>query len=293
MSGTPLPLDVRPPFDGAALLAWFAARAVPGVEQVSGPVYRRVLRHPSGTAILRVELGADHAAAALEGPLSAGAAIAAATTVVAALVDAAADPSAVGAVLAADPVLEPLVRARPGLRCPGAADPEELALRAVLGQQVSVAAARTLAGRLAAEHGDPVEDPAGGGLRHAFPSAAALAALDPSALPMPRARGRTLTVLAAALAERRVVLTRGTDPRAARAALVALPGIGPWTADYVAMRALGDRDAFPVTDLVVRRTARTLGLPGPPAALVAHAEAWRPYRSYAAQHLWAAAAAGG
>lgn len=291
MSGTPLPLAVRPPFDGVALLAWLAARAVPGVEEVSGDVYRRVLRHPAGTAVLRVELGADRAAAGLEGPPASAAVTAAAAAAVAALVDAAADPAAIGAVLGADPVLRPLVRARPGLRCPGTVDPGELALRAVLGQQVSVAAARTLAGRLAADHGVPVEDPSGGGLRHAFPSAAAIAALHPDDLPMPRARGRTLTGLAAALAAGRVVLAPGADAPSVRAALVALPGIGPWTADYVAMRALGDRDAFPATDLVVRRAARALGLPGPTADLVARAEAWRPYRAYATHHLWASGAA--
>lgn len=267
-------LDLSTPFDGDALLAWLAARAVPGVEEVDGDRYRRVL--PDG-AVLDVTLGPDHA------QLHAGPAAAAI-----ALLDLDTDPAQVTAALGGDEVLGALVARRPGLRRPGTVDAAELAVRAVLGQQVSVAAARTLAGRLAAAAGTPVPG-AGGTLTHAFPSPAALAALDPGALPMPRARGRTLVGLARALDGGDVVLDPA-EPDRARAALLALPGIGPWTVEYVAMRALRDRDAFPVTDLVVRQAARALGLPDAPRALTARAQAWRPWRAYAAQHLWASTA---
>lgn len=267
-------LDVTSPFDGEALLAWLAARAVPGVEEVVRDRYRRVL--PDHT-VLDVGLGRDRVV------LHAGPARAAI-----ALLDLDADPAGVAAVLGKDPVLGPLVARRPGLRRPGTVDPAELAVRAVLGQQVSVAAARTLASRLAAAVGEPVPG-AGGTLTHAFPSMAALARLDPEGLPMPRSRASTLVGLARTLHDGSVMLDPA-DPGRSRAGLLALPGIGPWTADYVAMRALGDRDAFPATDLVVRQAARALGLPGEARALTDHAEAWRPVRAYAAHHLWASTA---
>ncbi len=267
-------LDAAHPFDGEALLRWLDARAVPGVEEVAGNRYRRVL---GDRTVLDVGLGGDHVV------LHAGSA-----TVATALLDLDADPAGVAAVLGGDPVLGPLVVQRPGLRRPGTVDPAELAVRAVLGQQVSVAAARTLAARLTVAVGAPVPG-AGGSLTHAFPSMAALAGLDPEALPMPSSRGRTLVGLARALDDGVVVLDPA-DPQRSRAGLLALPGIGPWTADYVAMRALGDRDAFPATDLVVRQAARALGLPDEARALTVRAEAWRPVRAYAAHHLWASTA---
>jgi AraC family transcriptional regulator, regulatory protein of adaptative response / DNA-3-methyladenine glycosylase II len=203
-----------------------------------------------------------------------------------ALLDLDADPAAILAALGDDPLIGPLVRADPGRRVPGHPDPHELAVRAVLGQQVSVAAARTLAGRLAAAHGEPIDDPDGGGLTHAFPTAAALAAIDPTTLAMPRSRARALLALTAALAGGELVLEPRTDPAAADAALQALPGIGPWTASYVRMRALGDRDAFLPTDLGVRHALAALGAPADPGAAAATAERWRPWRSYALMHLW-------
>lgn len=268
------PVAPRAPFDGSALLAWLAARAVPGVEEVVGTTYRRVLAN--GT-LLELTLDADTVTVDAGPPDAARA-----------LLDLDADPSSIAACLGDDPVLGPLVARRPGLRCPGTVDSAELAIRAVLGQQVSVAAARTLAGRLAAAHGTPLAQP-DGALTHAFPSMAALAELDPDALPMPQSRGRTVVGLAAALRDGAVVLDR-SDPTGTRAALLAQPGIGPWTAEYVALRALGDADAFPATDLVIRQSAAALGLPADVRTLTARAEAWRPWRAYAAQHLWAAAA---
>lgn len=277
-------LGVRGAFDGPALLAFLRLRAVPGVEEVVGTTYRRVLDLRGGPMIAEVELGGDGPRLRLLGGAEQDRP--AAVAAVRDLVDADADPDAVAAVLGTDPALAALVRAGPGRRAPGAVDAAELAARAVLGQQVSVVAARTLAGRLAARHGIAVSDPAGG-LTRTFPSASALARVDHAELAMPRARARTLTDLGAALASGDLVLRRGEDPAGARAALLALPGIGPWTADYIAMRALRDRDAFPATDLGVRHAARALDLPEGSRELTARAEAWRPYRAYAVHHLWA------
>src|SRR5262249_42630861 len=158
-----------------------------------------------------------------------------------------ADPLAIDEALGADPLLAPLVRAAPGRRVPGAVDGAELAVRAVLGQQISVAGARTLAGRLTAAFGAPLPEHAGA-LAHAFPTAAALAAADPASLPLTRSRAFALVTLCRALADGDVALDPGADRDEARERLLTLPGIGPWTAEYVAMRALGDPDAFPATD---------------------------------------------
>jgi AraC family transcriptional regulator of adaptative response / DNA-3-methyladenine glycosylase II len=180
--------------------------------------------------------------------------------------------------LGVDPVLGRLVRHTPGLRVAGHVDGDELAVRTVVGQQVSVAGARTVLGRLVAEHGIPVETGVDG-LTHLFPRPSTLAGLDPLTLPMPRARGRALLGLASALADGRVALDRGADRGDVRARLVVLPGIGPWTADYVAARALGDPDVFLPTDIGVRRALARLGASPDPAS-------WRPWRSYALMHLW-------
>ncbi len=281
--GVALDLQIQAPFDGTALRGWLTARAVPGVEEVAGPRYRRVLRVPDGLATLDLEFGPDRVAARLSGGGGPDARTAA-VRATRALVDADGDPAAVLAVLGHDPHLGPLVRANPGLRCPGTVDPAELAIRAVLGQQVSVLAARTLAGRLARDLGEPLLEP-DGALRRAFPTPAALASLTVEDLPMPRTRARALIGLAGAMADGSVVLHG--DSAGVRGALLALPGIGPWTADYVTMRALGDRDAFPAGDLVLRRAARDLGLPDDERGLRAHAERWQPFRAYAAHHLWA------
>ena len=171
-------------------------------------------------------------------------------------------------------------------------DGHELAVRAVLGQQVSLAGAATLAGRLVAAHGQPLERPLGA-VTHVFPPAAALAEADPARLAMPAARGRALHRLVEALAAGEIVLDAGADREQARRRLLALPGIGPWTSAYVAMRALRDPDAFLPTDLGVRRALEQLGLDGRPPAAERLAERWRPYRAYAVQHLWAALATRG
>jgi AraC family transcriptional regulator of adaptative response / DNA-3-methyladenine glycosylase II len=176
-----------------------------------------------------------------------------------------------------------LVRGRPGLRVPGHVHGDELAVRAVLGQQVSVAGARTVAARLVAAHGRPVAHPQDG-LTHLFPDAATIAALDPEELPMPRSRGRALVALCAALADGSIRLDRGADRDEVRRAMLAIPGIGPWTADYVALRALGHPDVFLPTDVGIRDALVRLG--HDPARGPALAESWRPWRSYAQLHLW-------
>jgi len=192
-------------------------------------------------------------------------------------------------VLGSDPLLGPLVSSAPGRRVAGTVDAHELAVRAVLGQQVSLAGATTLAGRLVRDHGETVARPMDA-VTSTFPAAAALAGVDPAELAMPAARRRALLGLAAALAGGDLVLDPGADREKARERLLALPGIGPWTAEYIAMRALRDPDAFLPTDLGVRHGLERLGQEGSPASVERLAQRWRPYRSYAVQHLWTVAA---
>ena len=327
-----LRLGYRAPFDFEGLLGWFGNRAVPGVDEVvtdsAGAVYRRALRlpHGNGSVELRDDDGVIHARLAVDDLRDVAVAVRRCRD----LLDLDADPGQVGAVLAEDPVLAPLVAARPGLRVPGAVDGFEIAVRAVLGQQISVAAARTLTSRLVQRFSaielaaEAVPAPqsaisalasvsagvtaAGGGSSPApgpdtsvnhfvdnratltpFPRAATLAEGDYEGLGFTRRTAATLRTLAAAVASGELTLDRGVDRAEARGKLLALPGIGPWTADYVALRVFGDPDAFPVGDLVLRRQAERLGLPGTEKDLLAHAERWRPWRAYAALHLWASA----
>lgn len=283
-----LRLAVRTPYAGPALLDFLARRAVPGVEVVEAGSYARTLALPHGHGTVRVRLPDVRTAAATafaEAELSLADLrdTAAALERVRRLLDADCDPVAVAETFAGDRLLGPLVRRTPGLRMPGHVDGAELAVRAVLGQQVSVAGARSLAARLVREHGTPVET-AVAGLTHLFPDAAALARLDPGELAMPQARARALTGLCAAIVAGRVVLDRGAARDEVRAALLALPGIGPWTADYVAQRALGHPDVLLSGDLALRRAVERLGAPGADAGRLA--TQWRPWRSYAQQYLW-------
>jgi AraC family transcriptional regulator, regulatory protein of adaptative response / DNA-3-methyladenine glycosylase II len=280
-----LRLPYRPPLDLGALLRFLGARAVPGVEECVDGTYRRALTLPHGTGLVTLQDGetAGHVRCRLRlsDPRDLDAAVARCRR----LLDLDADPLAVAESLGRDHLLGPLVAASPGRRVPGHVDPAELAVRAVLGQQVSVAAARTLAGRLAAHYGTPLRHPAGT-VTHTFPTPAALAAADEADLAMPRARRHALIGLAAALANGTVRLDPGTDRDQAARELLALPGIGPWTVAYIRMRALGDPDVFMPTDLGVRHVLRRLGQPADPAAAEAAALRWRPWRSYALQHLW-------
>jgi AraC family transcriptional regulator, regulatory protein of adaptative response / DNA-3-methyladenine glycosylase II len=282
-----LRLPFRPPLEGRALLDWLAARAVPGVEENAGAAYRRGLRLPRGAGVaeLSFEPSAARCRLWLDDPRDVEPAVQCCRR----LLDLDADRTAAAARLSADPLIGPLVVAAPGLRVPGTVDGGELAVRAVLGQQVSVAAARTAAGRLVAEYGERLARPRGG-VTALFPAPDTLAALDPAALAMPRARARALVGLCRALADGVLRLDAGADRDEARRALLALPGIGPWTAGYVAMRALGDPDVFLVEDLGVRHALARLGGPSDPRQARAVAAAWAPWRSYASQQLWQAPA---
>jgi AraC family transcriptional regulator of adaptative response / DNA-3-methyladenine glycosylase II len=298
-----LRLAYRAPIDGERMLGYLAARAIPGVEEVRDGCYRRTINLPNGVGILslgpllpspagRPDPGYVECELQLEDLRDLTAAVQRCRR----LLDLDADPETVTGYLAADPVLGPLARANPGRRSPGHVDGSELALRAVLGQQVSVAAARRLGARLTAAYGKPLSRP-DGPLTHCFPAAETLAAADPGTLPMPRGRAVALTGLAAALAGGEVSLDPGADRDRAAAALLALPGIGPWTVSYIRMRALSDPDAFLPSDIGVLEALTRLGaLPagsGPAArsraarAAAALAENWRPWRSYAVHHLWA------
>lgn len=279
-----LRLPFRTPLNPDNLFGHLAATAVPGVEEWRDGAYRRTLRLPYGHGIVALTPGPDHIGCRLTlgDPRDLTVAISRCRR----LLDLDADPTAIDGQLRADPLLAPLVDKAPGRRVPRTVDEAEFAVRAVLGQQVSTAAARTHAARLVTAHGDPVDDPEGG-LTHLFPSTAALAAVDPQTLAMPGTRRTTFTTLVAHLADGSVNLGVECDWSETRARLLALPGFGPWTADVIAMRALGDPDAFLPTDLGIRRAAGELGLPSTPAALTARAAAWRPWRAYAVQYLWA------
>jgi AraC family transcriptional regulator of adaptative response / DNA-3-methyladenine glycosylase II len=281
-------LAVRTPYAGRALLGFLALRAVPGVEEAGEGWYARTLALPHGTGTVRLEVP-DVATAGETAFATATFALqdlrdtSAAVERVRRMLDADCDPIAVGDAFAGDALIGPLVRRTPGLRVPGHVDGNELAVRAVLGQQVSVAGARTVAARLARQHGRPIASPTGG-LTHLFPDPATIAALDPEDLPMPRSRGRALVGLCAALADGTIALDRGADRDDVRRALLALPGIGPWTADYIALRALGHPDVFLPTDVGIRDALTGLGQD--PAHAAELAERWRPWRSYAQLHLW-------
>ncbi|MEU6402469.1 AlkA N-terminal domain-containing protein [Streptomyces sp. NPDC046985] len=279
-----LRLPFRAPLNPDNLFGHLAATAVPGVEEWRDGAYRRTLRLPYGHGIVALTPAPDHIACRLS--LSDLRDLTVAISRCRRMLDLDADPVAVDDRLRADPVLAPVVDKAPGRRVPRTVDEAELAVRAVLGQQVSTAAARTHAARLTLAHGDPVDDPEGG-LTHLFPTPEALASLDPETLAMPRSRRTTFTTLVRGLAEGALHLGVESDWQETRARLLDLPGFGPWTVDVIGMRALGDPDAFLPSDLGIRRAAAELGLPATPAALTARAQAWRPWRAYAVQYLWA------
>jgi len=329
-----LRLPFRLPLLPDSLFGHLAATAVPGVEEWRDGAYRRTLRLPRGPAIVALRPGPEHIGCQLT--LADLRDLATAISRCRWLLDLDADPVAIGALLAADPVLAPLVAKAPGRRVPRTVDAAEFALRAVIGQQVSTAAARTHAGRLAAAYGEPVTDPAGG-LTRLFPSPEVLAsvltagappdgtapgstlgtsppgsapagsapadsapagspagparggrpAAAPGGLAMPRARQVSFAALATALASGQLDLSPGSDWARAREVMAGLPGLGPWTIETIAMRGLGDPDAFIPGDLGVRLAAKALGLPATPAALTKRAADWRPWRAYAVQYLWA------
>jgi AraC family transcriptional regulator, regulatory protein of adaptative response / DNA-3-methyladenine glycosylase II len=266
-----------------ALIGFLGARAVPGVEHFDGATYRRAMALERGSATLELTAQGDDVryALELEHPADREEAVARSRR----LLDLDADLGAVETRLRADPVLGPLVERRPGLRVPSTVDGFELAVRAIVGQQVSVAGARTVLGRLATRYGEPLE--AHHRLTRRFPSPAALAAADPGDFPFPRVRGEALRALARMVIEGRLDLDAGADPADTSAMLLEIRGIGPWTASYIGMRALGDRDAWLPGDVGLRNALERLGHPGDGAGALRQAEAWRPWRSYAVMHLWA------
>jgi len=281
-------LRYRPPYDWPAMLRFLRVRAITGVESVEGDVYRRTIGlggHQGTVSVQPTEGNALKATVRFP-------ALSALPQIIARLrrvFDLAADPDAIGLQLVKDPTLAPLVAARPGLRVPGAWDGFELAVRAVLGQQITVPGAIRLAGTLVARFGEPLREP-DGVLTHVFPEPAALTGADPASMGMPRSRGATLLAVAAAVVADPEIFSAGRGLDEAVATLKALPGIGEWTAQYIAMRQLREPDAFPAADIgLMRAMADADGLRPTASALLARAETWRPWRAYAAQHLWASA----
>ncbi len=289
-----LRLDYRAPYDAAGLFAFLGERAIPGVEELADGVYARTVR--LGGAAGRIAVRHEPARGALVArvPDALFPVLMPLTARLRALFDLDARPDAIAGALARDPALAPLVRACPGRRVPGAIDGFEALCRAILGQQVSVRGARTLAGRLVERFGDPLPggmdtDTGTGEPWRLFPAPTTLAAAqegDVAAIGLPRARARTLVLAARAVAKRALRLDARAPVEPALAALAAIPGIGPWTLQYVALRALHDPDAFPAGDLGVRKALGGLGA----AAANARAEGWRPWRAYAVAHLWASLA---
>lgn len=270
-------LPARLPFAGREVLEFLGARAVPGVETWDGERYVRALELPSGHGIVAIDLVPTGVNASIR--LTDWRDLAPAVGRVRRLLDLDADPVAIDEFLAADPALGPLVAATPGLRVAGSVDPFETLVRAVVGQQVSVAGARTVLGRVAGSIAAPltIDHP---DLTHVFPSMERIAVAPADAFPMPKSRADTLQRCGRAAVEGQLLLDPGADRAAIVAALRTIKGIGPWTADYVVMRGLGDPDVFLPTDLGVKHAVAALGLD--PSA----AERWRPWRSYAMHHLW-------
>ncbi|MEB4210641.1 DNA-3-methyladenine glycosylase 2 family protein [Mycobacterium sp. 94-17] len=278
-----LRLPVRTPFAYANVFGHLAAGAVPGCEEVRDRAYRRSLRLPFGNAIVALTPAVDHVRCVLV--LDDFRDLTTAIARCRRLLDLDADPEAVDEALSSDADFYAVVAKAPGQRIPRTVDEAELAVRAVLGQQVSTKAASTHAGRLVAAYGRPIRDPEGT-LTHTFPSVEQLADIDPIHLAVPKARRRTVSALVAGLADGTVVLGAGCDWESARTQLLGVPGVGPWTAEVIAMRGLGDPDAFPASDLGLRLAAEQLGLPCDERSLVARSARWRPWRSYATQYLW-------
>jgi AraC family transcriptional regulator of adaptative response / DNA-3-methyladenine glycosylase II len=274
-----LRLPYRPPLAWEPLLGFLAARAIPGLEEVRGAAYRRTVRTDAGAAVLEVAPATGTAELVLKLELPSVGVLRRLVTDVRAAFDLDADPLAIHA------SLEDLAGLTPGLRVPGTLDPFELAVRAVLGQQISVQGARTLGGRLVERFGEPLPTPSGG-LTHLFPAPAALAEAPLEGIGLPGARAETIRLLARAVAEEGLDLSPNSAPDHVRARLLAIPGIGPWTVEYVAMRALRDPDAFPAGDLGLRHALAVNGRPASRAEVERRSASWRPWRAYAAAHLW-------
>jgi AraC family transcriptional regulator, regulatory protein of adaptative response / DNA-3-methyladenine glycosylase II len=279
-----LRLPYRPPLDWSALVSWLRVRALPGVAEVNGRAYRRTLRLPRGAGVVALEPVDSHIQCTLR--LESMADLTSAVRQCRRLLDLDADPLSVVDILSKDRRLSKIVKKRPGLRAPGAVDGTELAIQAILGQQVSLAAARTLASRLVTANGDVIKiaDPT---LTHLFPRAEAIAEADLARLGVPATRRATLRALARAVADGTLALDPGADRSETHQQLMRLPGIGEWTAGYIVMRALGDPDTFLSSDLGIKKAGARLGIGSNARAIAEHAAAWRPWRSYATHQLWA------
>ena len=286
-------LGYQPPYDWPRLLYFLQSRAIPGVEVVDNGIYRRVIS--SGDAAGILEVGHDQAAAKLlfAFDLNSAAVLQSSVSRIRRMFDLETDREKINRQFARDPVLGPLVAARPGLCVPGAWDTFELGVRAILGQQVSVKAARTLAGRLVQRFGEPLTDIMASGVSHRFPSPEQLAGVDISKIGLPRKRAASISSLAEVFASDETGLEQAGDLDAIQKTLCRLPGVGPWTAQYMAMRALAEPDAFPSGDLGVLRALQSLGVNCDLKTMQLMAENWRPFRASATLHLWTALAESG
>jgi AraC family transcriptional regulator of adaptative response / DNA-3-methyladenine glycosylase II len=281
-----LRLRYRTPLATGPLLDWLGTRALPGIEAVDGSRYHRTMRLPRGVGHTTVDLGGSDGTATVRLALADLRDVTAAVQRCREIFDLDADPAAIADELGPDPVIGALVAATPGLRLPGCADGFEVAVRAVLGQQVSLAAARTFGGRLVARFGEEIRTPHVR-LTHLFPTPQALLESDVESIGLTKRRADTVRALARACHVDGLVLDRGADREECVAALLALPGIGAWTAGYIAMRALGDPDVFLPNDLGLREAMRRLGGAADQPGVATASQRWRPWRSYAAMHLWA------
>jgi AraC family transcriptional regulator, regulatory protein of adaptative response / DNA-3-methyladenine glycosylase II len=281
-----LRLQYRPPLDGDTLLAYLAKRAIPGVEEVVDRRYRRTVVLPHSRGIIELEPAEKTNAILLRLQLSDLSDLSMLVQRCRQFFDLDAVPGAIADVLGADPLLAPLVAAHPGLRIPGTVNGFELAVRAILGQQISIAGTRTMASRLVAALGEPLKQPQGP-LSHFFATPQALAQADLQGLGLTKGRITALRALVYAIVDDGLELDHNTDRDQTITRLLQLPGIGPWTASYIAMRALGDPDAFPLTDLGLQRAFEQQGVAADRRSIEKRAEAWRPWRGYAAHHLWA------
>jgi AraC family transcriptional regulator of adaptative response / DNA-3-methyladenine glycosylase II len=278
-----LRLPLRPPCDNAGMLDFLARRALSGMEDAGAEHYTRALRLPNGTGIATLRLNNDHVATTLR--LTDLRDLGSAVARLRRLLDLDADPAAVREVLAADPALAEGITRTPGVRVPGSVDGGEILVRAVIGQQISVAAARTTTQQLVADLGEPLPQP-DDGVTTLFPTPEALAANVPEVLPGPRQRVEAVRRVSEALADGSLRVHPGRDESELRRELQSYPGIGPWTANYVTMRVLGAPDILLDGDLAVRQGANSLGLPSDAAALRTHSSRWSPWRSYAGALLW-------
>ncbi|PJK36796.1 3-methyladenine DNA glycosylase 2 [Pseudomonas sp. S10E 269] len=278
-------LAYQPPYDWAAMVGFLSARAIGGMETVEAGVYRRSISLRGQHGWISVAMG-DGDSLDVEVGFPDPAALPEIERRLRTMFDLDAQPQLINPQLATDPLMAQLVAARPGLRVPGTWDGLELAIRAVLGQQITVVAAIRLAGKLVAQYGQPLATPHAG-ITHVFPAAEVLAAADLATLGMPKARGRTLSGVAQALLDDPRLFEPQASLKAGVARLVALPGIGDWTAQYIAMRQMREVDAFASGDIgLINALAALEGGPVSARQLLARAEAWRPLRAYAAQHLW-------